>query len=749
MANRLWFIHLNKLFGTFNMKIKFMLIIILFSLILFSNCTANEEKETEMKDKKANHLINEQSPYLLQHAYNPVDWYPWGDEAFAKAKKENKPIFLSIGYSTCHWCHVMEHESFEDDSVAALMNEHFVNIKVDREERPDIDAIYMTACQMLNQRGGWPLTIIMTPDKKPFYAGTYIPKESMYQRIGMLDLIPRIADAWNKDHENILSTADKITEALKDNLIGSVGNSSSKFSEDFFAKAFDSFVSRYDSKWGGFGQKPKFPSPHQLSFLMRYGKTYNNPKAVEMAEHTLDMMRKGGMYDHLGYGFHRYSTDEKWLLPHFEKMLYDQAMITIAFVEAWQVTGNIEYKNTVQEILEYVARDMTDPEGGFYSAEDADSEGIEGKFYVWEVSEINELLGDKAERFINSYGVKANGNYKEEAAGHGAGGNILHTAKNISSLANEFGITESELKKELEKSRKILFDVREKRVHPFKDNKVLTDWNGLMISAFARAGAAFVEEQYVDVAKKAAGFIKQKMTNNNGELLHRYREGNAAIKAHLDDYAFYGRALLDLYEATFDVEYLKEAIKLMKKTEELFLDKENGGYYFAREDASDLISRNIEIYDGAIPSGNSVMLSNITRLGKMTGETFYEKSANKLITRFSSQIEESPQAFSEFLSSALYAVKGGFEIVIVAKEGDDKNKKQVREILKEINSRFIPNKVILFRPEGEENPEIVRIAEYVKMQYQIGEKATVYVCENFACQTPTNDIKTMLKHLGW
>jgi uncharacterized protein len=730
------------------MKIKFMLIIILFSIILFSNCIANQEKETKMNDKKANHLINEQSPYLLQHAYNPVDWYPWGDEAFAKAKKENKPIFLSIGYSTCHWCHVMEHESFEDDSVAALMNEHFINIKVDREERPDIDAIYMTACQMLNQRGGWPLTIIMTPDKKPFYAGTYIPKESMYQRIGMLDLIPRIADAWNKDHENILSTADKITDALKDNLLGSVGNSSAEFTEEIFTKAFDSFVSRYDSKWGGFGQKPKFPSPHQLSFLLRYGKIYNNPKASEMVEHTLDMMRNGGMYDHLGYGFHRYSTDEKWLLPHFEKMLYDQAMLVVAYVEAWQVSGKIEYKNTAEEILEYVARDMTDKFGGFLSAEDADSEGIEGKFYVWEVSEINELLGRNSEIFIKSYGIKPDGNYKEEVAGHGAGGNILHTPKNISALANEFGISEDDLEKELTQSRKILFDEREKRVHPFKDNKVLTDWNGLMISAFSRAGAAFDEEQYIDIAKKAAGFIKQKMTKKNGELLHRYREGNAAIKAHLDDYAFYGRALLDLYEATFDVEYLKDAIGLMKKTDELFLDKENGGYYFAREDASDLISRNIEIYDGAIPSGNSVMLSNITRLGKMTGETFYEKSASSLITRFSSQIEQSPQAFSEFLSSAIYAVKGGFEIVIVAKDGDE-DKKQVAEILKEINSRFIPNKVILFRPEGEENPEIVRIAEYVKMQYQIGDKATVYVCENFACQTPTNDIKTMLRHLGW
>ncbi len=723
------------------MKIKFILIIILSILVLCNNILGSDKKE---KGMKANHLIGEQSPYLLQHAYNPVEWYPWGDKAFEIAKREDKPIFLSIGYSTCHWCHVMKRESFSDDSVASLMNKYFINVKVDREERPDIDAIYMRVHQLMNKSGGWPLTIIMTPDAKPFYTATYIPKETMHGRIGMLDLIPQIAKVWNDDKENILSSADDITDALKENLLGGGNDSVPKFSEEIFHRTFNHLLAQYDQRWGGFGQKPKFPSAHQISFLFRYGKYYKNTKATEMALHTLVMMRSGGIYDHIGYGFHRYSTDEKWLLPHFEKMLYDQAMLVVAYVEAWQVTGDSKYKATAQEILEYVQRDMSSKSGGFYSAQDADTDEVEGKFYVWESSEIKELLSQKADRFKKSYSIKAQGNYKEEVEGHGAGGNILHTPKKLSSLANEEGVSILELEKDLSESRKILFEAREKRTHPFKDNKILLDWNSLMISAFARAGAAFGKEKYVNIAKKSAGFIKQKMIKDNGELHHRYREGNVGIDAHINDYAFYTRALIDLYESTFDIEYIKDAISLMKKTNHLFLDKKNGGYYFAKEGESQLISRNIESHDGAIPSGNSIMLENIIRLGKITGLTHYEKSASELISRFASQIKQSPLGFTQFQSAALYAFKGGFEIVIVAKEGDE----QVRNILKEINSRFIPNKVIIVRPDGDE-VEIAKIAEYVEMQYSIDGKATIYVCENFTCQSPSTDIKTMLKYLGY
>ena len=548
-----------------------------------------------------NHLVNEKSPYLIQHVRNPVNWYPWGEKAFKKAIDENKPIFLSIGYSTCHWCHVMAHESFEDPKIGRLMNDAFVSIKVDREERPDLDNIYMTVCQLMTGSGGWPLTIIMTPDRKPFFAGTYFAKESGYGRPGLKDLIQNVKELWDTKPEEVTSSADTLIDALQ-----KISETSSgiELNADVLDACYGSLSSNFDDIHGGFGGAPKFPAAHNLSFLMRFWKRSGKKRALEMVAETLDSMRSGGVYDQLGFGFHRYSVDQEWLVPHFEKMLYDQATISMTYIEAFQATGKEKYKNTALEIFEYVLRDMKSSEGGFYSAEDADSEGVEGKFYIWTKKEIIDVLGDEEGSFASKvFGVTEEGNFQEETTGKKTGVNILHLENSIEDMIEIFGISREDLEKKIEKIRKKLFEHRAKRVHPHKDDKILADWNGLMIASLAKGAQVFGEEKYLKAAGDAADFITNKMRQNK-RLMHRFRGGESAIDGHLDDYAFMIHGLLELFEATFNMSYLKSALSLNETLLDHFWDDENGGFYFTPDDGERVLVRKKEIYDSASPSGN-------------------------------------------------------------------------------------------------------------------------------------------------
>ncbi|HEX9596819.1 MAG TPA: thioredoxin domain-containing protein, partial [Anaerolineales bacterium] len=504
-----------------------------------------------------NRLIFEKSPYLLQHARNPVDWYAWGPEAFEKARAGDKPVFLSIGYSTCHWCHVMAHESFEDTTVARLMNEAFVCIKVDREERPDVDQIYMSVCQAMTGSGGWPLTVIMAPDKRPFFAGTYFPKKSMHQRIGMTELVPRVADLWRNQRASLLENANKMMDFLKDNANPKAGD---PLGAEVLNQAFQQLSGRYDSQFGGFGQAPKFPSPHNFTFLLRYWQRTQEPSALQMVENTLQQMRLGGIYDHVGFGFHRYSTDSQWLLPHFEKMLYDQALLALAYLETFQATGKPEYAATAREIFTYVLRDMTSPEGGFYSAEDADSEGEEGLFYLWREDELRDVLGEEdGDWVITRFGVQEGGNFHDQATGRKTGDSILHLKIPLAPASQKQERGEDAEAERWQTIRQKLFDVREERIHPLKDDKILTDWNGLMVAALSRGAAALSEPEYAAAAARAADFILTRLRTPDGALLKRYRLGEAALPAHADDYAFMIWGLIELYEATFDARHLENA----------------------------------------------------------------------------------------------------------------------------------------------------------------------------------------------
>jgi len=722
-------------------KKKFFIFILLMPL---TSCEAKLDKERIMTDSTkvyTNKLINEKSPYLLQHAHNPVDWYPWGEEAFELAKKENKPIFLSIGYSTCHWCHVMEHESFEDEEVANLMNKAFISIKVDREERPDVDNIYMSVCQMLTGSGGWPLTIVMTPEQKPFFAGTYFPKFSSGNRIGMMDLIPKLNSAWENQKEDIIKSANDIVNHLKSPV--NVDNSRA-ISEKLFEKAYNSFNNRYDLEYGGFGDKPKFPSPHNLLFLMRYYSTSKNDKALNMVLKTLSEMRKGGIFDQIGFGFHRYSTDKKWFLPHFEKMLYDQAMLTMAYSEAYQLTKNKLFKQTTEEILTYVLRDMTSAEGGFFSAEDADSEGEEGKFYLWTKDEIINLLGkEDGELIIKVFNVHDKGNYFEEAGGHQTGGNILFLDNSMENVAQKVDSSETALYKKVDSLRQILFESREKRIHPYKDDKILTDWNGLMVAALAKSARILNNPHYLAAAEKSVNFIYRKLVDKNGNLLHRYRGGESAIDAQIDDYSFLVWGLLELYETSFDISHLQKSIRLTKHLIDNFWDSENNsGFYFTSEENSELISRPKEFYDGAIPSGNSVMYLNLLKLYKITTDVDYLTLSDSLAQTFNNYAENAPSGFSQFLAGLQFYFGSSYEIVLVG----DKTADETKDMLKIINSHYIPNKVVLQIDEINRN-KLLKIAPFIEDFIQIDNKATVYICENYTCKLPTNDpekLKAML-----
>jgi len=692
----------------------------------------------------SNRLKDEKSPYLLQHAENPVDWYPWGEEAFERARELGRPVFLSIGYSTCHWCHVMEHESFEDPEVAGLMNDAFVSIKVDREERPDIDNIYMTVCHVISRKScGWPLNIVMTPEGKPFFAGTYIPKENRYGRVGMKELVPAIKELWEDKKEEVLESASQITDAVR-----SMGDSlrrvgTSLLNEKTLDQAYSYFLSTFDPDEGGFGRAPKFPTPHNLMFLMRYYGRTGKEASLRMVERTLLAMGRGGIYDHVGFGFHRYSTDSRWLVPHFEKMLYDQALAAITYTEAWQITKNPFYEKKAREILEYLIRGMTSPDGGIYSAEDADSEGEEGKFYLWTVGEIEGLVGaEDVELLCEVYNLSRDGNFKDEATGEQTERNIFHLKESLDDTAVRLGVQAEELEQRLESLREKLFASREKRVHPYKDDKVLTDWNGIAIVAFSKAAAAFGEERYSDAARRSIEFVRQNLVRD-GRLLHRYREGEAAIMASVDDYAFFIWGLLEYYESVFDEKYLALAISFCRDQFEHFWDKEFSGFFFTADDGEDLITRQKEIYDGALPSANSVSTLNILKIARLTGEPELEDKAARMAAAFSSQISRHPASFSMHMNSLDFMLGPSFEIVIAG----DRNSPETRRFLEALSGEYLPNKVVILKDEANE-AEISRIAPYTRGHTSINGKAAAYVCSNYECRLPTDDPVRMLELIG-
>ena len=686
-----------------------------------------------------NRLVFEGSPYLLQHAANPVDWYPWGVEAFKRAKELNKPIFLSIGYTTCHWCHVMEHESFENDEVAALMNDAFICIKVDREERPDIDNVYMEVTQMMNGRGGWPMTVIMTPDKQPFFSGTYFPKYSKGRRIGMMELIPRVKEAWQNSRDSLKTDAANLTARLQRNQVNRT--SEGEISSNVLDKTFRSFQSRYDEKLGGFGRAPKFPKAHDYSFLIKYYKRTGSQQALDMAEFSLKSMRKGGMYDQVGFGFHRYSTDASWLVPHFEKMLYDQAILVQAYLDAYQATGKQYYADVVDEILEYVLRDMTSPEGAFYSAEDADSEGEEGKFYVWNINELDTILGkEDADLYQQVFNLKAGGNWNE---GYRHKTNIPHLTKDFATLSRQLKITEENLTIRTDAIRKKLFTIREDRVHPQKDDKILTDWNGLMIAAMARAGAVLNNEEYANSAVQAMDFIFQNLQNKDGSLLKRYRKGNAGLTGVLDDYAFTIWALIELYHLSYDEKYLEIAMNLSEYQIDQFWDFDNHGFFFTATSGEQLLVRIKEVYDGAIPSGNSVSAYNFIRLARMTSRPDFEDTAFQIINAFAGQLNRGSSGYSMMMQAADFVFGPSYEVLVFGKKENPKTQK----MLEDIQSIYMPNRVMVYGATGSAN--LKNIIPFVSYYPPAKDgKPLVYVCQNFSCKLPTSDFKVVKEQLG-
>ncbi len=688
-----------------------------------------------------NRLIQEKSPYLLQHAYNPVDWYPWGKEALARAKEDGKLIFLSIGYSTCHWCHVMERESFEDLEVARLMNEGFVSIKVDREERPDLDHYFMGVCQMLTGSGGWPLTIVLTPDGRPFFAGTYFPKTSRFGLPGMKELLPSIRSLWGNRAEEVI----KSTKAIQDVLAQSArGIQRRSLDNEILKSAFEQFGESFDGIHGGFRPPPKFPTPHNLLFLLRYGKRRRQEKAVRMVEQTLTAMRLGGIYDQLGFGFHRYSTDGQWLIPHFEKMLYDQALLALVYTEAYQATGIALYEQTVREILSYVLRDMTSPDGGFYSAEDADVAGEEGRFYIWKEEEIRSILTAEETRLaLAVFNIDPGGNFEGET-GRGGAQNILHLKKAPQELSKDLGIPAEEFGAVLEKIRGKLFAAREKRPRPPKDKKILADWNGLMIAATARAGQALGVKVYEAAAIKAAEFVLSGMGDGECRLWHRSIDGQAKISGFLDDYAFFIWGLLELYETVFDVRYLETALRFTRHTLDRFWDGRNGGFYFVSDESTDLPSRPKEIHDGALPSGNSVMMNNLLRLGRMTGDPSFEQKASDIAQAFAETISRSPSSHAHLMSGLDFAAGPTLEIVLAG----NLDSADTQQLLRILRKTYLPGKVLLFRPDGVPNPEIAKISPFIKSLTSVDGKATAYVCSNFRCELPITDPKTLREYLS-
>jgi uncharacterized protein len=683
-----------------------------------------------MKDNKtgSNRLIDEKSPYLIQHAGNPVNWYPWGEEAFDKARQEDRPVFLSIGYSTCHWCHVMAHESFEDEEVARILNESYVAVKVDREEREDVDKIYMSVCQSITGRGGWPLSIFMTPEGKPFFAGTYFPKYSRMGMPGFVDIIKQIAVMWQNDRARLIRSSEDITNSIKPR-----SDSAGAFyalNLETMKKGYTQLAGIFDPVWGGFGEAPKFPTPHNLMFLLRWYKRSGETRAIEMVEKTLNSMRSGGIFDHIGLGFHRYSVDKEWLVPHFEKMLYDQALLAMAYIEAYQATGKLRFAQVAQEIFTYVLRDMTASKGGFYSAEDADSEGREGLFYLWTPEEVKKHLGkETGDLFCRFYEITEEGNFEE-------GRSILHVPLSAQDFAVKAGTDLQALEKALNDGRNRLFDIRRKRVSLLKDDKILTSWNGLMIAALARGYQVFGDESYMQAASNAAKFILKNLRTSCGRLLRRHRQGNSAYPGYVDDYAFLTWGLIELYEATFKVSYLEEAIALNQAMIDIFWDETGGGLYFTGKGNEPLIAESKDIHDGALPSGNSVAALNFLRLARLTGSTDLEKRADELIMAFAAEVTEYPAACTQLLISLDFMIGPSQEIVFAG----DPFAETMQEMLSVFQKKFLPNKVMLMHPNGKDGKRIANLCPFLKPMHSVDHQPTVYLCEQYSCKRPITTV---------
>ncbi|MDO8870474.1 MAG: thioredoxin domain-containing protein [Methanobacteriaceae archaeon] len=706
--------------------------------------------DRESKNKYQNRLIEEKSPYLQQHAYNPVDWHPWGEDAFNKAETENKPIFLSIGYSTCHWCHVMAHESFEDPEIGKLINEVFVPIKVDREERPEIDNIYMNVCQMMTGSGGWPLTIILTPEKKPFFAGTYFPRESQYGRIGLKELIKKIQVLWDENPQEAMKSADKVVAVLKqisENVPGAL------LSEEIFDETYQSLEESFDYDYGGFGMIQKFPSPTNIFFLLRHWKRTLNPNSLNMAIITLNNMYYGGIHDHIGFGFHRYTIDPQWVVPHFEKMLYDQALISMAYLEAFQATGNMLYQNIAKEVFEYVIRDMQSPQGGFYSAEDADSKGVEGKFYLWRKSEIDHLLGEDAPLICELFNISTFGNFEEESTGKQNGKNIIHLKNSLKDFANAKGLELDDLTKTVARCLEKLFNHRKNRIHPQKDDKILTDWNGLMIAALARGFNVIGNKKYLESAQKAADFILNNLYQN-GKLIHRYKDGESAIDGNLDDYSFLIWGLMELYSATFEIKYLKYAFSLNETLVNHFLDGKSGGFFFTSDDAEEIILRKRESYDSAIPSGNSVQMMNLLKMAHISEDESLKEMALGIEHYFTEKIKRSPLAHTNMINAIDFRLGSSYNVVVVC---NNKNQSMImhEKLRADLSIRYIPNLTIMDITPTETKEENSKENGSLQLPFEVSEslkakkspenKCTFYVCSDKDCKPPLTEIKELLK----
>jgi uncharacterized protein YyaL (SSP411 family) len=687
-----------------------------------------------------NKLINEKSPYLLQHAHNPVNWHAWSEETFDLARTQNKPVFLSIGYATCHWCHVMEKESFEDEAVARHLNDTFVCIKVDREERPDIDAVYMAACQMLTGSGGWPLNLFLTSDKKPFFAATYIPKRARSGRAGLVELCEQVKSLWATQTEKVFSSAASIADTLNRAFTYSAANEPG---EALLDHAYQLIWQSFDSKFGGFETAPKFPTPHRLLFLLRCYHRTKDAKALKMVQKTLSAMRMGGIWDHVGYGFHRYSTDQHWLLPHFEKMLYDQALIAQAYLEAYQITKDPLYAKTADEIFAYVRRDMTSPDGAFFSAEDADSEGEEGKFYVWTVEEFREVVGDgQAMLWEKIFNINPAGNFSDEATGQKTGANIPHLTQYFNQWAQEWNLTPEELATQWEEIREKLYQSREKRIHPLKDDKILTDWNGLMIAALSLGARVLNKPEYAQAAAKAARFILAKMRDDRGRLFHRFRDGELAIEAQAADYAFLIHGLLNLYQTTFDLTYAEEATALQKDMLSNFWDEDDGGFYTTAHASDELPVRPKELYDGAIPSANSISLLNLLWLARLTGDPKWDTKAHDQMRAFAGTVKSQPTAFTYFLLGIDFGIRPGQEVVI----SGEPDKTDAQKLLAALNLDFTPHKVTLVKSD-QNAARLAKFAGYTDGLQIIKGKATAHVCRGFSCKEPTTDVQTMVDRI--
>lgn len=655
--------------------------------------------------KHTNRLIDETSPYLLQHAHNPVDWYPWGEEAFERARAEDKPVLVSIGYSACHWCHVMEHESFEDERVAAVQNEHFISIKVDMEERPDVDQIYMNFVQMTTGRGGWPMNVFITPDKRPFFGGTYFPPAPRYGMPSWQQILTSIAEAYRERRDELETSANAMVADLRKMSLVEGGTS---LGIEMLDAAFSSYERTFDTVNGGFGAAPKFPASMSLEFLLRYHKRTGDERALSIVTYSLDKMATGGIYDQLGGGFHRYTVDAIWLVPHFEKMLYDNAQLARLYLHAYQVTGNEFYKRITTEILDYVTREMLDASGGFYSTQDADSEGEEGKFFVWSPEEVTEVLGGSdAKVFCETYDITRIGNFE---------------GQNIPNLK------EPTSERPLAEHCKRLFDYREKRIKPGRDEKVLTAWNGLMLAAFADAAGVLGEGRYLEIAKNNAAFLKRELTVE-GRLLRTWKDGNAKLNGYIEDYSNVSDGLIELFKVTGDVAYLDEARELADVMITEFWDAENGGFYFTSNDHEELVVRNKDFYDNATPSGNSVAADVLLRLAKITGDEKYERFAVTTLRLAASQIRRHPQGFGRALSALQFHLDETREIVVVGESGN--------ELELAIKSRYLPDAVIVLSRDGEGDLPLLEGREMV------GGKATVYFCRDMVCERPVTSVEDL------